>query len=147
MEYIPLTDELIAIFKAHQKRTGIGPQRLLKGRKDCPDGLSSALYYGWIRGLLGTARRDHVEWFLRLYEQADELVPLTADVISELESHRTRTGVEPLGIARRASETAAHLTPQKISSMLRGRTHKVSKKDLTLITEIWAALPDKIPSN
>lgn len=92
MTIIPITDELISTLKEHQQRTGIGPARLLKGSSDKPAGLTSAIFYNWIRGEAKTAKKEYVEYFLKRYETAPVIVKLPPEIIKTIRSEMNRCG-------------------------------------------------------
>jgi hypothetical protein len=58
---VTITDEIIETLLHHQHRTGVGPQKLLRGKRDvAPAGLSSSMVYNWVRRGSKTARKDHL---------------------------------------------------------------------------------------
>ena len=44
---IPLTKEMVVQLKEQRERTSLGPQALLKGRDDIPEGLNHAAVTHW----------------------------------------------------------------------------------------------------
>lgn len=67
--YVPITSEIISQIKFHQKRTGVGPQKLLRAKRDSlPTGLSSSVIYNWINGKSTTTKEAFLIYVIRHYK-------------------------------------------------------------------------------
>ncbi|MHA7099546.1 hypothetical protein [Fabibacter pacificus] len=68
--YMPITKEIQDLIKSEIERTGIGPQRILKGNKEARElGLTSGTIYRIIgkNGSDLTAKKAHIELVLKLW--------------------------------------------------------------------------------
>ena len=92
--YVDVTDETIAALKLQQKRTGVGPQKLLRG-KALPVGLSSTTIYNWINKVSATAKKEYVENVFGLYSNLPtvEKIELSEKAAEQLKSKIKETGL------------------------------------------------------
>jgi hypothetical protein len=72
--FVRLTPEIRAELRSYIDRTGKGPQAMLRGAKDKPEGLKAAVITAWLNGQR-EARRDQFDYVLRRYEEADDGKP------------------------------------------------------------------------
>ena len=67
---IPITPEMFAHMLKEKERTGFGPMALLHGtKKDRPQGLTTSLMDSWLAGRTKSARKDHLDFVLRRWEE------------------------------------------------------------------------------
>lgn len=72
-ECLEVTPEMLEEINGHKNRTGKGTSALLRGmRNKIPDGLNSGVVGGWMLGKTKTARKDHWECIIKLYEQTND---------------------------------------------------------------------------
>lgn len=68
IEKIEITHELVAELKAELRRTGLGPQAILRGtRNSRPKALNSTLVKRWLSGSAESAEKEHVEFMRQLW--------------------------------------------------------------------------------
>ena len=66
----PITSEMLAHMLKEKERTGIGPMALLHGtKKDRPQGLTTSLMDSWLAGRTKSARKDHLDFVFRRWEE------------------------------------------------------------------------------
>ncbi|MEO9476831.1 MAG: hypothetical protein ABJG41_14910 [Cyclobacteriaceae bacterium] len=77
--YQELTDEVRSSIQNEIERTGVGPQKLLKGvEKAKKNGLNSGVIYTWIKGRSKTCKTSHIELSLKLWSEKpdkDKILP------------------------------------------------------------------------
>lgn len=68
-ERIPISKNILDELNAHKQRTNIGETALLGGKRgSLPKGLNGATAQNIMRGLVSTARKDHIDCMLELWE-------------------------------------------------------------------------------
>ena len=138
-----LTDAIRDELNALHEQTSIGPQRLLKGRKDRPKGLNSAIIYHWMNGRMETARSDHLDWLLQTWRSVEPLVPFTADDIAKLNHELSRTGYAPQSLIRRLAPVPDGLTPKTLHQLRGGILHKLPASHKAFLFEGLESVPDR----
>ena len=67
--YIPVSQEVKDSIQFQEKRTGIGPQKLLRGNKEAKQiGLTSGIIYSWTNGRSKTCKQVHFDLCIKLWE-------------------------------------------------------------------------------
>lgn len=65
---IVIDDALISQIEGFIAQTGMGASAMLRGRRhETPRGLSSGMVASWLRGKVKSARKDHVDFMLRIW--------------------------------------------------------------------------------
>lgn len=96
-DFIVLTDERVALLNYHKERTGVGPRRLLAGKRhEQPEGLNSGLIAQWIPiKRVKSVKEVHYDYVLKLWEGLPDhdslFVELDEDIIENLRYHKDRT--------------------------------------------------------
>ncbi len=139
---IPLTPEIRQKLRAHIERTGVGPQALLRGAGDKPQGLSSSVISKWLAGGK-TARRDHLAYVMHRWETVDPVVPVTPLVLQALQLHKDRTGLTPEPLLRSAKTLPSGLTTSIVRSWLEGRVKRAKRSHLDFVLAQWERCPDR----
>ncbi len=88
---MPITKEIQDFIKSEIERTGIGPQRILKGNKEAREiGLTSGIIYRIIgkNGSDLTARKTHLELVLKLWSSIDEKEPHNSSTIKQTKLYK-----------------------------------------------------------
>lgn len=68
-ERIPVTKHILDELNAHKQRTNIGETALLGGKRgSLPKGLNGTMAQNIMRGLVVTARKDHIDCMLELWK-------------------------------------------------------------------------------
>lgn len=93
MEWIILTNDIREQLSDHQDQTGVGPMKLLRGRKGKPEGLTARIVVNWMAGTSKKAQKDHLDYMLSLWEQQIPYERLSRIMISQLKLEPKRTGV------------------------------------------------------
>jgi hypothetical protein len=98
-ERMPIGSTEIKILTDHIERTGCGPRKILRGTSDqIPEGLTSDYISRWKIGKLKSAKIEHWQWVISLYETytPDENRISRDSIIQSLKFEIKRTGVPPL---------------------------------------------------
>lgn len=66
---VPVTKDTRDWLIALRQRSGVTQTNLLRGRRDVPDGLSAQIITGWINAATKTARKDHLDYVIALWER------------------------------------------------------------------------------
>ncbi|MGB4106168.1 MAG: hypothetical protein WBK55_00030 [Alphaproteobacteria bacterium] len=67
---ITITPEMFAHMLKEKERTGFGPMALLHGtKKERPQGLTTSLMDSWLAGRTKSARKDHLDYVFRRWEE------------------------------------------------------------------------------
>ena len=140
-EVIPLTPEIIDILRQQAARTGKGPQAILAGARDRPEGLNASSAAGWLKGLSKTVRKVHLEYILKRYEMFEsnnsEKVPITEDIRLEMRRQIERTGIGPTALLRRAKDKPKGLNAHRIGYWIAGISKTARKDQLDYILNRW----------
>lgn len=123
--------------------TGVGPNRLLAGRKDIPAGLRSDIIRTWLNGAAKSARADHLEYVLALWEGADPCIPLSEDMRADLKREMERTGYKGKSLLNALAPVPEGLRPLDLNLWITGRVDKVRRSHLDFIREGLRSLPDR----
>ncbi len=137
--YIPVTSEIISQIKFHQKRTGVGPQKLLRAKRDSlPNGLSSSVIYNWINGKSTTAKEEFLQYVIRQYKalpnasrekKSNKSYKEDLSTIPEKDWQRLKkihelTGILPSKLFQICDCPYDFLSPQIVSNWLRDKNYK-----------------------
>lgn len=142
---IHITDEVIEALLHHHHRTGVGPQKLLRGKRDiAPAGLSSSMVYNWIRRGSKTARKDHLEFILsqwgvlpdnpyqnkRYKNYKEGLKPIDPKRLEKLRIIRDMTGILPSKIFIHGCNPPSFLNPNIVNQWLSVEGYKARPGDV-----------------
>ena len=64
---INLEPHMIETLRDERERTSLGPQALLKGRDDIPEGLNPAMITHWLGGRIKSVEKEHFAYALKLW--------------------------------------------------------------------------------
>ncbi|MBL4622365.1 MAG: hypothetical protein JKY89_08190 [Immundisolibacteraceae bacterium] len=157
-EYKKITAGMLEQINNHKSRTGKGTSALLRGmRNKIPDGLNSGIVSSWTLGKNKTARKDHWECIIKLYEQTASLnnqvdVPknpkyqeISEEIREEVNAHIKRTGIGVHSILRGNNPDKPHgIYGQAMGNLLRGKTSRIRKDWLNYFIKRWEATPDRL---
>jgi len=111
-----------------------------------PDGLSGVMITGWLRGERRTARQDHLEFVLSLWEgkaiPASSRVALTVGYLKELARQRKRTGVDAKTFFKSPYVPPEGLRIHHVHNWTQGATRSARRDHLEYVLNAWRALPD-----
>lgn len=92
MSRVPITETIRQQLNELHLSTCVGPQRLLKGRTDRPQKLSSTTIYNWMKGNTKTTQKNHLDFVLEAWRNTDALeMFIDADLLT-LDQELVRTG-------------------------------------------------------
>lgn len=145
-EYIGITPEILKTLHRHRRRTGLSFQRLLQGKDDLPDQLTAEKIHNWLSGRNRNARKDHLEYVIRQWEQLPERierVQITQDILCKLRSEKERTGTGPAGLLfNTARERPQGLSSSMINTWFSRSVITARKDHLDYVLDKWENLPD-----
>jgi hypothetical protein len=139
---VTITSELRRELIALRDRTGVGPQALLRARRDKPPGLGADLILLWISGAVKSAREDHFAYVLRLWNGADPVLPVTNDLRARLLEERRRTGISAAMLLRGDLGAPEGLKPSIVEGWLSGACKSARRSFLDHVMRRWQELPD-----
>ena len=125
-----------------REKTGVGPMRLLKGRRDIPDGLDSAIIQTWLNGKTTSAPQGHLEYVRNLWRTHPRRIPLTPDMQTALIAEYERTGVGYKNIRLHIPDRPKKLSGVTISRWANGRVAKIDETMWRAVMAAYASLPD-----
>lgn len=146
--YIDITDEMIQDILFHKKRTGVGPQKLLRGKRgSVPVGLSSSTVYNWIRKVSKSAKREHLDYVLGLWKTLpdnpnptgryrnyrDELEPISPPHLRRLKKIQTYTGILPGRIFKHSDQVPKYLNANIVGQWLTVDGYKARPEDVAWV--------------
>lgn len=146
---IALSKAHIELLRSEIARTGAGPQQLMRGlSREKPEGLSSALIRNWAEGRTATAKRHHWDWVLdryAAYAPDPSLIPLTAEMKSELDAEIRRTQTVPAKLFRTVGEatTPSGLKAHSVRNWLIYPQQSVRESDYNWVMNAYQELPDR----
>ncbi|MEQ9264165.1 MAG: hypothetical protein RLN81_03025 [Balneolaceae bacterium] len=147
---IDITDEIIETLLHHQHRTGVGPQKLFRGKRGIiPVGLSSSTVYNWIRRGSKTAKKDHLEFILSQWEAIPDnpyqnkryknyregLEPIDPRDLEKLCLIRDMTGILPSKIFTYGSNPPSFLNANIVSQWISVEGYKARPEDVEWVLE------------
>ena len=140
--HIELTREIISTLKALKQDSGISTMRLLKGRKDIPKGLTSAMINRWTSGHMKTARKAHFDYVVKLWREIDKRLSLTPEMYELFHSEYARTGMTRGRFLRLFTSKNGELPKGLIDALLSGKRHTMSERNWEFMIERFKMLPD-----
>jgi len=143
MARIVLTAEIRETLNTVHQDTGVGPQRLLKGKPDKPRGLNSTTIYHWMDGTLETAKQEHLDWVLNEWRETRPLIPFTPEDVNLFKQELERTGYTQTSLLRRLSPVPESLTPDVLHRLCSKRLENIDKEHKEFLFENLAKLPSK----
>ncbi len=143
MEWIILTDDIREQLRGHQDQTGVGPMKLLRGRKDKPDGLTARIVVNWMAGTSKKAQKDHYDYMVALWEQQIPYERLSRIMISHFKLEPKRTGVPLVSLIRLSDDVPEGLTEKHLANLLNGNGRRIRQDYWDFLSNGMAALPDK----
>lgn len=152
---MPITKQHRDKLSQEVKRTGIGPSKLLKGKRGiAPEGLTSSMIHGWKGGKIGTARQEHLDWVLQAYAEwtpppvtdTPKRMTLTDMDREFLQSEVKRTRLGAVAILKHAPKPLPEgLNHQKVQRWISGNTKTARKAHWDLVMRLYAEVDD--PTN
>ncbi len=148
----PITPQILEHLKGLKKETGVDTCALLHGRNnEIPEGLNSAVINTWLRGKAKIAKREHLNYVIRLWEEIEHnkhrWVTVTKKQLEHFHHHRVRTGVEPSTLLRISATPPYKLDIKLLSRIITGNTRCVRENHLEYIIMAWEALSDRTVNN
>lgn len=142
---IEITDKIIETILHHQHRTGVGPQKLLRGKRDVvPAGLSSSSVYNWIQRRAKTARKNHLDFILEEWSKLPDnpyankryknyregLEPIDPENLRKLQAIRDMTGLLPSKIFTQTKDSPSYLNANIVNQWLCVDGYKARPEDV-----------------
>ena len=140
--HVELTKEIISTLKALKRDSGISTMRLLKGRKDIPKGLTSAIINRWISGDMKTARKGHFDYVVKAWQEIDKRLTLTPEMYELFHSEYARTGMTRGRFLRLFTSKDGELPKGLIDALLSGKRHTMTAQNWEFMIERFKMLPD-----
>lgn len=145
MERVSITKDIVEELQRLQEQSGVGPGALLRGQKDVPPRLNSGTIFGWKQQTVKTARRDHLEWVMRRWREVTPVVPVTPELIKEIEAQLKRTGIAPRALIARIDPSLDKLRPELVTRWVKGTTKSARQDHLDAVLGALRAAPDARP--
>jgi len=145
---VVIIDESISsLLQSHRERTGIGPQALLHNKRhEKPDGLNAVMISKWLTGSNTTARKDHLDYVLKIWSDISALkknrIPVTLHILDELNFQRKRTQVTPEKLLKNATDIPEGLSVAHIHRLFYKKTRTASKIHIEYLLSRWKSFPD-----
>lgn len=126
-KHVPVTDDVRQDLHRLHNASGIGPQALLRGATDKPDGLNASMILRWMNGKRKktTAPITHLIYVLERWEVAGRKVPLTEVMIEELRFLMEKTGMGVQALFREARNRPPRLSNAMVNGWFSGKTRRV----------------------
>ena len=124
--HILLTPDLVGEMLWRKNKTGIGPQKLLSGKQDKPDGLDSGLVNNWLSAQTRSARPEHAGYVLHLWRNAPIMMELSDEDRAALRNAMDQAGLTPQSLLNRMEQRPPGLTPDVLSRWLAGKVNRVN---------------------
>lgn len=124
--HILLTPDLVGEMLWRKNKTGIGPQKLLSGKRDKPDGLDSGLVNNWLSAQTRSARPEHAGYVRHLWRNAPIMMELGDEDRAALRNAMDQAGLTPQSLLNRMEQRPPGLTPDVLSRWLAGKVKRVN---------------------
>lgn len=121
MARIEITEAIRKQLNTLRDTTGIGPQRLLRGRRDKPKSLNAAMIYHWLKGIVTSANTHHISYVLKLWQSVDPIIDVTSDMTLEAKALFDETGFSHSAFLRYASDLPSSLNKDMFLKLLAGQ--------------------------
>lgn len=149
--YIQITPDIIDGLKSHRERTGVGPHKLLRGRKDRPTGLSGIQISAWIDGKIKSARKQHVNYVLKIWEEEGTVDgSAKIDISKSSFAKKLFNEINSLGIGGtkllRYMDDSSGLTSRTIDNILCNRNKTIVEHQLRSINVAFYRLREAVHS-
>lgn len=151
IHHVALTEGLLKELRRLRQRTGLGPQAILRGSKDRPEGLTSRVIADWLKGEAKSACPAHLDYVLQRWQTAPTRVRFTPAMRDELKNLRERTGVGPKELLQGARDLPPGLRPTTVDAWLRGVRKEIYREHYDTVVRLWQQLDkegargDRIP--
>ncbi|WP_421896391.1 hypothetical protein [Marinoscillum sp.] len=157
--YIEITNEIRATLEFHKTRTGVGPQKLLKGKRNImPDGLSSAIVNNWLNQKALHGKEAYISFILSqwkklpnkpldkkpLYSRKGDCEPISEKDLEWLKKVRDMTGVLPSRLFKYAEDVPEHLTPKIVSYWLNVAGYRAKPSDVEWVVKACVDLLERV---
>jgi hypothetical protein len=143
MTRVPITDQIREELNYLRKKSGKGGMRLLRGRKDIPQGLDSAMIQSWLNGATKVALKSHINYVRKAWKTTDPKIPVTPEMVEQLNSELERTGMSPTSLLRACPDLQSKIANDAISALRCGARKTVDKTIWNEIITSLRRLPDK----
>lgn len=140
--HIEFTKEIKSKLKRLQRESGISAMRLLKGRKDIPDGLNSAIISNWLNGSIKSARKEHFDYALKIWNETTPRLNVTDKMLSQLKREEQRTGQKPSRLLSLFSSAPKGLRTAALHRIIDGDTKTIDQGHWDFLFAAYKALPD-----
>lgn len=142
MSRVPITDEIRAEFLRLREETGVSSRKLLRGRHDKPDGLNASIIDQWMAGNTNTAKPDHLDYVLGLWNAVDPVIPITPAMQAHFEAEMTRTALTPARFMRVFGGGSAGVTKVLLDKISARRRKTIPQAQWHYITDSMASRKD-----
>lgn len=133
MPRVKITDAVRDELNTLRKNTGIGPQRLLRGRKDKPRGIDSSTVNNWLSGRTDTANEEHLSYILKVWQTVDPIIDISDEMLANLKALFDATGMTQIGFLRISPNLQPVVSRNFLNRLINGTRKTVPKS-------VWEAL-------
>lgn len=135
---------MVAQLKEQRERTSLGPQALLKGRDDIPEGLNHAAVTHWLGGRVKSVEKAHLAYVLKLWFAAPTNSSISIDdsLYEALSEGFRQSGLTPDMIIRWHKDRPPDLTLSKIKSILSGKTRTARAEHVSFLQKVFGLTLD-----
>jgi len=99
---VQITPEIITQLQAYRKRSRVGTRALLHNQPEKPEGLNAGIIDSWLNGRAKTACKEHLDYILQQWPQADKLrsgrVWITPEIREQLHAYRESSRIGPAAL-------------------------------------------------
>ncbi len=151
--YVDLNAEQLEEMRQLRRSSGLGPQALLRGANDRPDGLTSPTIASWLTGSTQRVPSAYLTYVLERWRNAPKRQPLTAEMRAELRRLHRQTGVGSARLLKRALDIPRGLTASTIAGWLEGPATEITQEHYDYVVALWRGLEqagvkgERIPLN
>lgn len=141
-ERVEITESFRDKIRAEITRTGLGPQAILRGRKDKPVKLNASMISNILSGAVNTATREIYDYLSTLWDVNPAWVAIDNALRDRMKAEWERTGVGPTDLVRHFPQDK-HYLKAKVHRWVNGDTKQARQDELDLAMDIWEKLPNK----
>ena len=143
---VKITKDQLSLLKQERVRTGVAPQKLLKGtRTSRPQGLSASIVSSWLNGIVTSAKPSYLNWVIEQYADiptGSARIPITAKMHERLCFERKRTGIASVKLlSDRNNRTPHGLTSAMMNMWFAGTAQSALENHWNFVMSAYAMLP------
>lgn len=147
MTRVPITNAIREELKRLRADTGVGAMRLLRGQLDHPKGLNSANISTWLSGKSASAKKEHLDYVLLRWRQADSILDVTSEMVATLNGEFQRTGLSANGFLNGAKSLPKGFGAYQLSGLRTGKRKTIPESQWTTLIDVLSELPDQIKAS